>query len=94
METKEQPREEKKKGYKIVYDRPGCIGAAACVAIAPKAWVMNDDGKADLIGGKQISENEWELEVREDLEVHIDAAEGCPVNVIHIYDKATGDRLV
>ncbi len=84
----------KKKVYKIVYDRPGCIGAAACVAIAPKVWVMNDDGKADLIGGKKISENEWELEVSEELEVNVDAAQGCPVNVIRIFDKETGEKIV
>ena len=83
-----------KKTYRIVYDWPGCIGAAACVAIAPKVWVMNEDGKADLIGGKQISETEWELEVDEDLELNVDAALGCPVNVIRVFDKATGQKVV
>ena len=86
--------EEKKRVLRIVYDRPGCIGAAACVAIAPKVWIMNDDGKADLIGGKKISENEWELEVAEDIQLNLDAAQGCPVNVIHVYDKETGEKLV
>ncbi len=83
-----------KKVYRIVYDRPGCIGAAACVAIAPKVWVMNEDGKADLIGGKQISETEWELEVDEDHELNVDAAQGCPVAVIKIFDKVTGQKIV
>ncbi|HZX12235.1 MAG TPA: ferredoxin [Candidatus Nanoarchaeia archaeon] len=85
---------QKKKMYKIVYDRPACIGAAACVAIHPKVWVMNADGKADLIGAKRISENEWELEVDADLEANVDAAQGCPVNVIHVYDKETGKKIV
>ena len=82
-----------KKVYRIWYDRPGCIGAAACVAIAPKVWVMNKDGKADLIGGKQISESEWELEIDDDLQINIDAAQGCPVNVIKIFDKETGEKI-
>lgn len=82
------------KVLRIVYDRPGCIGAAACVAIAPKVWVMNDDGKADLIGGKKISDTEWELEVSDDIQLNLDAAMGCPVNVIHVFDKETGEKLV
>jgi ferredoxin len=37
------------KKYKIVYDREGCIGAAACISVAPNSWKMGDDGKADQL---------------------------------------------
>lgn len=69
---------------KIIYDREGCIGAGVCAAIADKVWEMNDDGKADLIGGKK-NDSKWELEIDEaDLDVNLQAAEGCPALVIHL----------
>lgn len=70
--------------YKIEYEREGCIGAGACVAVAPDAWRMGDDGKADLLL------NEFD---EKDLQKQLDAARSCPVNVIHIVDEK-GKRLV
>lgn len=71
--------------YTIEYEREGCIGAGACVDACPSNWSMNDDGKADLkvaeIDEAQLEENKA-------------AAEGCPVNVIHIINKETGERLI
>ena len=71
--------------FKIVHDRPTCIGCGACVAAAPKSWEMNSDGKADIINGNQVGENQ-ELEV-EELGENKEAAEICPVNCIHIFQK-------
>ena len=31
--------------YKIEHNRPDCIGCAACAAVAPNHWEMNEDGK-------------------------------------------------
>lgn len=69
--------------YKIVYDRDACIGAAACAAIDAVRFKMNDDGKADLINGKEDKPGLWILEVDElgDIE---EAAKACPVNVIKV----------
>lgn len=78
----EQP---KKKKYIIEYDREGCIGAAACIAVAPDSWEMDDDGKANLLK-KEIDEDE--------LEINKQAAEACPVNVIRIKDKDTGEYII
>ena len=79
---------------KIIYDREGCIGAGVCAAIADKVWVMNDDGKADLIKGVKNSEGKWELEIEEsDLELNKQAAEGCPALVIHLIKKETGEKI-
>lgn len=87
-----------KKRYKIVYDREGCIGAAACVAAYPERWQLADDGKAD-VQGEGMTKNDdntvQELEFTEDeFQKMMDSAQACPVNVIHIVDLETGERLI
>jgi len=63
-------------------DRDLCIGAATCVAIAPKTFTMDSEAKA-IILNTATSEN------REDI---IDAARGCPTSAIIIEDKS-GNRV-
>ena len=70
--------------FKIIHDRPTCIGCSACTAVSDN-WEMNADGKADIKKGKNVGENK-ELEVNE-LGTNKEAAEVCPVNCIHIYQK-------
>ena len=54
----------------------GCIGCELCVQTCEKVFRMNDDGLAEVYG-----------EVTADLEQDVaDAAESCPVAVIHIED--------
>lgn len=81
---KKKEYSEGEKKYDIEYDREGCIGAAACCAVSPENWVMNQDGKADLlhkdIGDDRLKEN-------------IEAAEVCPVRVIKLKEKKTGKQL-
>ena len=69
--------------WKITYDREACIGAAACAAVDPKRFVMNADGKADLIEGKDNGKDVWILEM-DDLGDAQEAADACPVNVIKV----------
>ena len=85
-----------KKRYKIVYDREGCIGAAACVAAYPERWTLADDGKADLKDGKPNDDNtEQILEItEEEFQKMMDSAQSCPVNVIHIIDLETDQRVI
>ena len=87
-----------KKRYRIVYDREACIGAAACVAAYPERWSLMDDGKADVIGEgvKRNDDNtEQTLEfTEEEFQKMMDAAQACPVNVIHIIDLETGQRVI
>lgn len=66
------------KKYRIEFDREGCIGAAACVAAAPRNWVMKEDGKPILLK-KEITEKE--------LQENRDAANVCPVKVIKIFTE-------
>lgn len=74
---------------KIRHDRPGCIGCWACVAIAPEHWKMSEDGKSSVINAEKIIENNETKEELKDIkegefDVNLDAAQNCPVNVIHI----------
>lgn len=80
--------------YKVTYDRSGCIGAGTCVAAHEKRWQMNDDGKADFLGAESKGEEQFELIIEEEeLQKMKDAAEACPVNVIHIEDE-TGKKII
>ena len=91
------------KRYRVVFDRKNCIGAAACAAVAPQFWEMKEDGKADLIGFKVdknghqyiiLKENQLTSELKNALALNKEAAEVCPVQVIHIYDEDTGEKLI
>ena len=87
-----------KKRYRIVYDREGCIGAAACVAAYPERWNLADDGKADIQGDgvtKNDDNTEQIVEIsEEEFQKMMDSAQACPVNVIHIIDLETGQRVI
>jgi ferredoxin len=54
-----------------------CIGAGACVVIAPEVFELGDDGLAQVI-------NDKDREAEEDL--LREAAEGCPVQAIILED--------
>lgn len=93
----------KEKRFRVVFDRKNCIGAAACAAVAPEFWEMKEDGKADLIGYKVdenghqyliLTENQMTPSMKRALELNKEAAEVCPVQVIHIYDEDTGEKLI
>jgi ferredoxin len=78
-------------GFKIVHDRPGCIGCSACAAVDPDDWEMNADGKSDLKEAADVGTSQ-EKEV-EEIGLNQQAAESCPVNVIHLFDK-DGKKLI
>jgi len=95
--------EKKDKKYKIVYDQKACIGAAACAAVSPEFWEMKEDGKAHLKGshkddkGNQvliIKESQMTDKMKSALAANKEAAEVCPVQVIHVYDEETGEKLI
>lgn len=67
------------KGYikTVDVDRNLCIGAASCVALAPKAFKMDEENKAVLM-------DSW---TEEDQEILIAAAKSCPVDAIIIKDN-------
>ena len=76
--------------YEIAHDRKGCIGCGACTAAAPEFWSMGDDGKAELNGSKG---NRLQIG-KKDLDKNMEAAQACPVSVIHIRDLKGKKELV
>ncbi|PIV09765.1 hypothetical protein COS31_00915 [Candidatus Roizmanbacteria bacterium CG02_land_8_20_14_3_00_36_15] len=70
------------RNLKIKVDRDLCIGAATCVAIAPKTFVLDSEAKAIILDSV---DQETEASI-------IDAAKGCPVAAIIIEDKK-GNRI-
>ena len=79
---------------KIEVDRDLCIGAGPCEVLAPKTFIVDDKGKADLIleGSKKTESNHvWEFKSgklgEDSVEDIIDAAMSCPVFAIKIFDK-------
>ncbi|NJL44303.1 MAG: ferredoxin [Nitrosarchaeum sp.] len=71
--------------YRIEFDREACIGAAACAAVLPEVWEMQPDGKP-VVKIPEFGDDK--------LEENLEAARSCPVNVIHIINTETNERLV
>ncbi len=74
--------------YKVKIDRPLCIGAASCVAVAPETFELDSEGKAvvkkkdgtmtsDFVNYSDINDNETNI---------LNAAKSCPVNAIIIVE--------
>lgn len=71
-----------KSGYKIWVDRGLCIGAATCIAVSPKTYVLDKEAKAVILDT-----------VDEDtIENIIESAKACPVAAIIIEDEK-GNRI-
>lgn len=65
------------RNYTMRIDRNLCIGAATCVAIAPKAWALDNEAKAIILDSAS----------EETDDILLEAAKGCPVMAIIITDK-------
>jgi len=62
----------------VTIDPELCIGAATCLAIAPKAYALDADVKAIIIASADS----------ESPEAILDAAKGCPTSAITIIDSS------
>lgn len=70
--------------HKVVHFKKDCISCGACAAIAPQFWELEPSGLAQLKGAKEVGDH-WELDIKEeDMAAHKDAADVCPVNIIHV----------
>lgn len=65
------------RSWQMRIDRDLCIGAATCVALAPRAWALDDEAKAIILDTCEEESNDALLE----------AAKGCPVMAIFITDE-------
>ena len=74
--------------HKVVHFKKDCISCGACAAIAPEYWEMDAEGLAQLKGASKIDDH-WELNIdsEEAKKVNEDAAQVCPVNIIHVRKK-------
>lgn len=74
--------------YKVKVDRDLCIGAGSCVAVAPKTFELDSEGKAvilrkdgskssDIISYENIGDTEENI---------LNSARSCPVNAIIIIE--------
>lgn len=66
-----------KKIVKIVVDRQLCIGAAACLGVAPEAYELDDQNIAVL-------KNTWS-ELSD--EILLASAQSCPTRAIFLFDQ-------
>ena len=86
---------DKNNKYILQHDRENCIGCGACEAVAPKFWEMAEDGKSSLKDGIKSKSGWHELEIAEkDFNANKEAADSCPVNVIHIINKGTKEKVI
>ena len=83
------------KKYRVEYVRRECIGAGLCEAVNPEKFKLVE-GIAELKNAMQKENNEIQIVeiTAEELPAMMEAAQGCPVNVIHIYEISTGKKLI
>jgi len=68
----------------VTLEREKCIGCGTCAALCPKFWEMQGDGKSHLKGSEvNPKTGNEELEIKK-IECNQDAADGCPVQIIHL----------
>ena len=85
--------------FKIEHDRPNCIACGACAAVTPQFWEMSPaDGKSDIKGSERIMNGSEiileKLQIEEkDFTTNKEAADACPVNVIHLF-KENGEKII
>ena len=82
------------KKYLVKFNKSDCIGVFACTAVMPDFWKVEPEGVASLEGAKEVEPGMFELEIEEEhLKDMIESAQVCPVNVIEVIDKETGEKL-
>lgn len=79
MDANKDPSGPKKIGkLTVVVDRNLCIGAASCVAVAPKTFLLDNEAKAIFLNGSE----------EDTPEAILDSAKSCPVAAIIIHDES------
>lgn len=68
---------------KIVADKNICISAASCVAMAPKHFKLDENGKVEVI---DAGTTDYDQDA-------VNAAMSCPVLAITIIDAETGEKI-
>ena len=79
--------ESKEIKLKVIHEREDCISCGACAAISPEFWEMAEDSLSTLKGSKQVGENFELIITEEQKEANQEAAEVCPVQIIHVKEE-------
>ena len=74
--------------HQITHFKKDCISCGACAAIAPDYWYMDEEGLAHIKKSKELGDH-WELDIttEEARVTNQEAADVCPVNIIHVKKK-------
>ncbi len=83
MDDNDLKQVRKIRNYTIRIDRSLCIGAATCVALAPKAYSLDQEAKAIILDSAG----------EEPDDALMNAAKGCPVAAITIIENSTGKQI-
>ncbi len=67
--------------YRVKVIRSKCIGAASCVAVAPKVFVLDDKNLAYVISEDELDDTK------------LLAAQSCPTAAIEIENIETGEKV-
>ncbi len=76
--------------FKLVVERDRCTSCGSCEDLCPELFKLDDTGISHIINSERVGNND-ELEI-EDEKCIMDAAESCPVMIIHVYED--GDELI
>ena len=72
----------------VIHLKKDCISCGACAAIAPDYWEMDEEGLANLKGSTMVDgHQELDINTEEARAANQEAANCCPVNIIHIKKK-------
>lgn len=76
--------------FKVIVERDKCTSCGSCEDICPELFKLDEGGISHIIGSERVENND-ELEMEEE-KCSVDAAESCPVMIIHVYED--GDELI
>ena len=74
--------------HKVLHFKKDCISCGACAAISPNFFEMDPQGLAELKGSStNVDHQELDLDTEEARAQCQEAADVCPVNIIHVKKK-------
>lgn len=71
--------------HKVIHFKKKCISCGACAAISPEFWEMDEQGLAQLKGSEEKEDHQLLIVENEEARAaNQEAADVCPVNIIHV----------
>ena len=80
--------------FRVEIDHNVCQGFGACVELCSKFSLSDEDGKSHVEGGEKVTAKAVEAVELDELDCHMEAAEACPFNAIHITNLQTNEKLI